>query len=802
VDHLLTRFAVVGATLFVVAGVSVAAQSPSPAPGETPLSAVFDRATVDALPTTANLFSFLETTQADVVTDRFFGGVNGGAVGRLGVFLSPLSQTTFRIGDVDVTSPSRGGPLFVPPAHLWRALTVTTGFVPFDTNGPGLLVAIDPESPSATWQGSFQASGTGEPLVSTTSRLGSPIVRTSGFGSVSGAAGGPVVRDRVGLLLSASTLRSSQYERGGPSTASQQSDTVSSHVVFTPQRGDVIRLLAWRQANESPALPASFAGAPSQTRSEASTHVQGTWEPRDAGSIRWRVFAGMTQRSWEPAEETGAVLVERLIDGPPSDYAAARQGRERTSSVGWRMRGPTGKPFAGVHTLDAGVTATRTSLDEQAEPAISVSERVGGLPARVWQYGSRGPSSRSAFELNAFVSDAIRLSRSFTLDAAVHLDRSAGSARGASQDIAWTTVLPRVGMRWRASERVPTVAYIGYTHLGDALRLDALAYGDPAAPVADVLRWNGAQPGPLVMRVGPGAGSDGALTSIDPGLKRPVTRELALGIDSTLPHLFRVRATMLYQRRSQSLAAFNEGVPLSSYRVTYLDDPGANLEVPDDDVQLPVYERLPATFGQDRYVLRNSTAPPATLRGLTVLLDKSTPRFYLGLGGAMGWTHGEAGQRGFGPDENDAGVIGELYTTPNATTFARGNLFADRQFTVRVTSIVRLGHGMTVGTVARYQDGQAFSRMVVVPDLAQGVDAVRAFRSGKSRFTFTGTFDLRVQKTMTLAGRSQMSVFVDAFNLLNMDKEVEEWVASGSMFRTPTATQPPRNVHLGARVTF
>jgi len=802
VDRLLTGFAIVGATVFVLASVPVAAQAPSPAPGHTPLSAVFDRPTVDALPTTANLFSFLETTQADVVTDRFFGGVNGGAVGRLGVFLSPLSQTTFRVGDVDVTSPSRGGPLFVPPTHLWRALTVTSGLVPSDASGPGLLVALDPETPSATWQGSFQASGTGDPLVSTTSRLGSPITRTSGFASIFGAVGGPVVRDRVGLLLSASTLRASQYERGGPSAASQQSDTVSSHVVFTPQRGDVIRLLAWRQANESPAFPASFAGAPSQTRSEASTHVQGTWEPRRDGGVPWRMFAAMTQRSWEPADQTGTVLVERLVDGPPSDYAATRQGRERTSSVGWRMRGPSGRSFAGVHALEAGVTATRTSLDEEAEPSISVNERVGGFPARVWQYATRGPSRRSAFVLNAFVSDAIRLSRSVTVDAAAHLDHSAGSARGASQDIAWTTVLPRAGMRWRASERVPTVAYVTYTHLGDALRLDALAYGDPAAPVADVLRWNGGQAGPLVMRVGPGAGTGGALTSIDPSLKRPVTRELALGIDTTLPHLLRVRATMLYQRRSQSLAAFNVGVPLSSYRVTFIDDPGANLEVPDDDVRLPLYERLPATFGQDRYVLRNSTEPPATVRGLTLLLDKSTPRFFFSLGGAMGWTHGEAGQRGFGPEENDAGVIGELYTTPNATTFARGNLFADRQYTVRIASVVRLPYAISVGTAVRYQDGQAFSRMVVAPDLAQGADAVRAFRSGKSRFTFTGTFDLRVQKALALGGRRQMNVFVDAFNLLNMDKEVEEWVATGVMFRTPTATQPPRNVHLGVRVTF
>jgi hypothetical protein len=179
-------FAVFGATLFVAAGASVAAQAPSPAPGETPLSVVFDRTTVDALPATVNLFSFLETTQADVVTDRFYGGVNGAAAGRLGVFLAPLGQTNFRVGDIDVTSPRRGGPLFVPPVHLWRGLTVTSGLVPSDTSGPGLLVALDPESPSPTWQGSFQASGTAEPLVSTTSRLGSPIARTAGFGSVSG----------------------------------------------------------------------------------------------------------------------------------------------------------------------------------------------------------------------------------------------------------------------------------------------------------------------------------------------------------------------------------------------------------------------------------------------------------------------------------------------------------------------------------------------------------------------------------------------------------------------------------------
>jgi hypothetical protein len=788
------------ALLLMWVGAPALAQTPAPEPGEGPLSLALDRAVYDALPATGNLFSLLETTQADAVTDRFFGGVNGAAIGRLGAFLAPLGQTTFRIGDVDVTSPSRGGPLFAPPAHLWQRVTVTSGLVPADASGPGLLVSLDPERPSPSWRGSFQASGTTESLVATTARLGSPITRAAGFGSVSATVGGPVVPERVGLLVSAATIRSSQYERGGLVRAPQRSDTLSSQLVLTPRRGDVVRLLAWRQAREAPFLPASYAGEPSMPRSETSTHAQATWEPAAAGGLRWRTFAALSQRSWDSAARTGPALVERLIDGPPSDYAAAPQGRERQVSAGWRAQGPARKTLGAVHALEAGVTATHASVHDEAAPGNEVFERVAGLPARVWRYAPRGPARRSALVLDAFVSDAVRLSRSLTLDAAVHLDRSAGSADGAAQDIVWTTLMPRVGLRWRISERMPTVAYGAFTHLGDALRLDALAYGDPSAPVADVLRWDGARTGPLVMRVGPGAGPDGALTSIDPDLTRPVARELALGIDTTLWNLPRVRATMRYQRRSQSTAAFNAGAPLSSYQVSYRDDPGANLLVPDDDVRLPIYERLEASFGRDRYVLGNSTARPATLRGLTLLVDKSTPKFYLGVGGAMGWTHGEAGQRGFGPTENDAGVIGELYTTPNATTFARGNLFADRQYTVRIASVVRFRFGITLGAVARYQDGQAFSRMVVVDGLAQGADAVRAFRSGKSRFTFTGTLDLRVQKAFTLSGRRQLSVFVDAFNLINMDKSVEEWVATGSGFRVPTATQPPRSVHVGARL--
>jgi hypothetical protein len=47
-----------------------------------------------------------------------------------------------------------------------------------------------------------------------------------------------------------------------------------------------------------------------------------------------------------------------------------------------------------------------------------------------------------------------------------------------------------------------------------------------------------------------------------------------------------------------------------------------------------------------------------------------------------------------------------------------------------------------------------------------------------------------------------MVLFIDAYNVVNMAKEVEEWVATGPAFRTPTAVQPPRAIHVGLRFSL
>jgi hypothetical protein len=188
--------------------------------------------------------------------------------------------------------------------------------------------------------------------------------------------------------------------------------------------------------------------------------------------------------------------------------------------------------------------------------------------------------------------------------------------------------------------------------------------------------------------------------------------------------------------------------------------------------------------------------------GAVVLTARvATDRLFLYIGATASAAVGSGGNRGFRVVENDQDTTGELFTNPNALTYARGRLFSDRAYTIKWTTVYRFPAAIRVGVIARYQDGQPFARLVIVPGLNQGVEAVQAFANGRSRFAFTGTLDVRLQKGLA-AGGAQVDAILDIYNVLGMNKEVEEYVVTGDRFRTPTAVQPPRAFHVGVRLGF
>jgi hypothetical protein len=216
---------------------------------------------------------------------------------------------------------------------------------------------------------------------------------------------------------------------------------------------------------------------------------------------------------------------------------------------------------------------------------------------------------------------------------------------------------------------------------------------------------------------------------------------------------------------------------------------------------LPVFNRVPSSALQDRYLLTNPSEDAATSKSIEISADLNRKHFLLFGGVSANQSEGPAANVGFGPLQNDQDILGELFVDPNASTFSRGRLFTDRAYTIKLSSVFRLPSDVHVGVVARYQDGQPFSRLVIATGLNQGAEAIRAFPNGESRFTFTETLDARIQKGFAL-GNERFDVIFDVFNLLNTANEVEEQTVSGATFRAVTAVQPPRAFHAGFKITF
>jgi hypothetical protein len=787
---------------------SISAQAPPP---ETPgpadaavIGTIFTPMLLLDLPTSNNIYQLLETTEGEVTSDRFYGGgLNTGRPGRDGAFLNSWTQTQFFVGDVNVTMPDGGAPFLFPTVSLWDRVDVGTALMPAAVNATGFAVSFQPARPAAAWTRVVEASAAGGGLVATpSSSVAPPIEALNRWTQGRFLLSGPV-SPRVGLMAAVEWAGASQVERTGVKEADGQVASLFANLVFAPSARDEVRTVGWVQRTQAPFVGATAFHEPLAADRTTFTHIQTTWARETANAIGWRLFAAYSQASGSRADATPvAPLVERLQDGPVPLLVDSGDRTDRQWSVGARaMTAP------GVHTLFAGVDVGRASARIGPAFAGAVSELIDGTRARIWQYASAGADAhRHATTIAAFLGDRIILGPGRTLDADVAYDGVSGSADQAVTGISWHNVLPRVALRWKRSESSFVTYLAGYRRAVDRLTLDTLAVGDPFAPTAAVSRWTAQGVGPVVARVGPGTGGDPAFSAIDPSLSRPTIDEVVAGVDVQLTPGIRGRIIGVAKHARHLVGLVDTGAPVSSYTAFTIVD--GRPEVDGGDVLLPVYNRLPSSFGADRYLLTNNTAEDdAWFEGLILNAEASVKRLTLLFNATASQTDGPATNRGFHAEENDLEGAGELFADPNATSSARGRLFFDRAFTIKLSSLYQFPHGITLGAIARYQDGQPFSRITVVPGSTdsrqpnQGTDFVRAYPAGDARFMFTGTLDLRLQKRIAV-GATNVDVFVDGYNVFNMGNEVEERVVTGPGFRDITAIQPPLAVHIGLRLRF
>ncbi len=763
----------------------------------------FDQRWLQDLPAGSNVWSLIETAVPFVIADRMDnGGLGTGRSALLGSRGASWTTTAVTFGNINVLAPNLFGLMpFALDLHAIDAVTVTSGLAEIEAESPGVLIGLTPRQAGAGRSGTVQGSFTEPGMVDLNPLAGAPSIgRLASWRDIGAQLGGPV-GDRASLLVSGAFSRAHHYERDRPGLWTSQSGSLFSHLVKNRDDSDQIRVVAAAQRVRYP-----YDGR-RQFRDtnvdERGTFIQSSaaWERVGASGHRGGVSLAFQRGAFTPDvrnAEGGTVdrVTEGIVPRPAADtvssqWEAAAHVAPRLLS--WRTM---------VHELRAGITARRAAATSEVLSLPIVAEQVGGIAARVWLPSApESASRRSLLHGSAYVADRIALGAGFTMDAGVRVDATSGSAEGAANGINWRTVSPRFSFQW---SRGPVAIFGGAGRYADPLTLSLLAYGDPGETMSNVYRWfdldgdrrfDTGELGVLVSRAGWGS----SVATIDPDLRASRTSERTIGIEMRHRQSFVWRTAAIWRNQSAIPGSLNTGVPASSYRVVFIPDAAEDWDGAGDDKPLAVFDRLPDSFGKDAFLLTNPADGNAKYEGIETTWTLSTRRLRV-LFGVMAYrTRSWVGHLGFGPHENVQSVVGDVFEQPNARPVVQGSYFFDRSYVAKWSTSYRAPGDIRVGFSARYQDGQPFSRVVIAENLASGAQMIHAYRIGRTRFTYTLTLDIRLEKGFTIAGR-RSALQLDVFNATRHRNEVEEDVLTTPNFRRSTAVQPPLTFRVGFRI--
>lgn len=171
----------------------------------------------------------------------------------------------------------------------------------------------------------------------------------------------------------------------------------------------------------------------------------------------------------------------------------------------------------------------------------------------------------------------------------------------------------------------------------------------------------------------------------------------------------------------------------------------------------------------------------------------------LSIGGAAYWSAGDTPPGTFA-DVADPAAISETTADPNSAVPGWGRIDSDRSFHLKLLGALVPWPGFSIGTAARYRDGQPFGRFVVA-DLPQGPTVVMAHWRGHSRHTFALTWDVRLRYERPL-GPVLWTLQADVTNLLGSGTELVEDPRSGSTWRQALEMVPGRTVFLSLQAAW
>lgn len=780
---------------------------------------------MEAFPSAGNIWSVIENQDLSATTNRI--DVGGLRADEPALWSSRGSvswtQTTYLLNGLDVTDPYwRGRPLFHPDVFSLAWSQLSNARHPVAGLSPGGELDFLPRNGgpqtngrlAAFWSAPWMSATNISPRLEAEGLFESH--RLTSFGQFIGQLSGALVPRRLFFFASLQHLRLDRdvAEFESPDKGQTSSGLLHLH---RPTKDSSFEFLWTGQVVDQPTSGAGRKVPVSSTleRRRLFNVVQVLWKARPRSGHSLEIGASLSNSHQEDRlqpGESGPPGLE-IFSRVPSGLAGAA-GKEKRSVFSLLGRGELLLESAREirHHLTYGFSLRLASSASKEEvPGGLHLHFFNGRPLEVVRFAGPADHRERMVELSLFAQEALFFRNLASLSFGLNLSATRGWRPGGESgaEIHWLTLSPRLAITLPLSRHKSSWLKISASRYYFHLPLYYLTYGHPAAAGGLVYAWNDQngdkmfsenEAGDLLRREGPRFGL------IDPDLKRPYTDEYAVSYSFIFSRSFYFSLAGFYRETRQLVETVNTGVPFSAYEPVGLYDPGDDtLPGTHDDLHLVVYNQKKETLGQDFFFLTNPEAEKrvSRYRGLDLTLVKKFGRltsffFSATATEAIGTT-----SPGNTEWENDDGLVGRLYDDPNAALFSRGRLRFDRAYTARLGLSFPFLYGTRLAILAKYYDGQPFTRKIIVEGFNQGPFYVQAFFRGQARYEFNMTVDFRLEKRFPLAAGT-VQLIIEGYNIFNfaLATAENEWTGPDFPLRFATEIQSPRLFRLGLAYEF
>ena len=486
----------------------------------------------------------------------------------------------------------------------------------------------------------------------------------------------------------------------------------------------------------------------------------------------------------------GLILIRTTVKGTVDHYEPGLLGADHQ----WRVGGQVER---GEHRLSTIIPTNVRFVDNLGEPFQSVSSapsNVGGM----------------SIAAAGFVSDAITVGQSLTINAGLRFDHS----RAISQDLhafdpegretgdvvrglgtlyTWNVWSPRLGVTAKLTGDGRTMLRASYGRFNQGVLTGELAPFHPGATPVTTSDFDPATGGYTHVRsvVDPRRN-----LQFDPATRTPRTDEYSLGVDREIGRALAVALAYVRKHGGDFIGWTDVG---GRYREETRTLP--------DGSSVPVFVLVNATADR-RFLLTNPAGYALTYGGLVAAVEKRRSHGWQAFGS---YTFSSAS--GLQPSSGAAAAASQVSTIagstfltfgqdPNSLINAPGRLPNDRPHMARVMGSVDVPRtGLMVAANVQYFSGKPWAASAQIA-LPQGDQRILLEPRGSRRLSAQTLVDVRVSRTIAVGGSTRVDLLVDLLNALN--DTAEEGLATDNKFSPnfgqPTAFVDPRRAMVGVRL--